>query len=72
MYNPGPNKSRARSVEKIENDYSGDHTKLVDVVRSSGIFANFKQLTLAVEELLDGGATPGNVGRGEGKSNLSR
>jgi len=67
VYNPGPNKSRARAVEKIENDYGGDHTKLVDVVRSSAIFADFKQLTLAVEALLDGGVTPGSVGRGGNK-----
>ena len=32
-YLQGPNKSLARAIEKIENDYDGDHLKLVDVVR---------------------------------------
>mmetsp|Transcript_24999 Transcript_24999/g.57947 ORF Transcript_24999/g.57947 Transcript_24999/m.57947 type:complete len:1793 (+) Transcript_24999:178-5556(+) len=56
-YQQGPNKSRARAVEKIENDYGGDHTKLVDVVRSSAVFYTFAQLTLAVQALLDEGCT---------------
>ena len=51
-YLPGPNKTRARAMEKIENDYGGDHTKLVDVVRGSAIFTTFIQLTLFVEVLL--------------------
>ena len=51
-YLQGPNKTRARAVEKIEGDYGGDHTKLVDAVRSSAIFATFLQLTLFVEALL--------------------
>ena len=36
-YLQGPNKTRTRAVEKIENDYGGDHTKLVDVVRASAM-----------------------------------
>jgi len=52
VYLQGPNKTRARAMEKIENDYGGDHTKLVDVVRGSAIFTTFIQLTLFVEVLL--------------------
>ena len=37
-YLQGPNKTRARAIEKIQGDYKGDHTKLVDVVRASAIF----------------------------------
>ena len=51
----GPNKTRARAIEKIEGDYGGDHTKLVDAVRSSAIFTTFAQLTLFVEALLEEG-----------------
>ena len=36
-YMQGPNKTRARAVAKIETDYGGDHTKLVDVVRASAM-----------------------------------
>ena len=54
-YLQGPNKTRARAVEKIEGDYGGDHTKLVDVVRASAIFLTFMQLTLFVEALLEEG-----------------
>ena len=36
-YLQGPNKTRARAVEKIEKDYGGNHTKLVDVVRASAM-----------------------------------
>ena len=54
-YLQGPNKTRARAIEKIEGDYGGDHTKLVDVVRSSAIFTTFAQLTLFVEALLEDG-----------------
>ena len=36
----------------MENDYGGDHTKVVDIVRASGIFPNFMALTLAVEMLM--------------------
>ena len=54
-YLQGPNKTRARAVEKIEGDYGGDHTKLVDVVRASAIFVTFVQLTLFVEALLEEG-----------------
>ena len=36
-YLQGPNKTRARAIEKIEGDYGGDHTKLVDVVRASAM-----------------------------------
>ena len=36
-YLQGPNKTRERAVEKIEGDYGGDHTKLVDVVRASAM-----------------------------------
>ena len=36
-YLPGPNKTRERAVQKIETDYGGDHTKLVDVVRASAM-----------------------------------
>ena len=50
-YLQGPNKTRARAIEKIEGDYGGDHTKLVDAVRASAIFKTFAQLTLAVEAL---------------------
>ena len=56
-YLQGPNKTRARSIEKIEGDYGGDHTKLVDVVRASAIFTTFMQLTLFVEVLLEEGCT---------------
>jgi len=51
-YQPGPNKSRVRAVEKMENDYDGDHTKLVDIVRASGIFPNFLCLAMAVDILM--------------------
>jgi len=54
-YQEGPNKSRARAIEKIENDYMGDHTKLVDVVRASSIFVTFLELTHAVEALMADG-----------------
>ena len=53
----GPNKTRARAIEKIEGDYGGDHTKLVDAVRASAIFKTFLQLTLAVQALLEEGCT---------------
>mmetsp|Transcript_107211 Transcript_107211/g.311428 ORF Transcript_107211/g.311428 Transcript_107211/m.311428 type:complete len:448 (-) Transcript_107211:622-1965(-) len=56
-YLQGPNKTRARAVEKIEGDYGGDHTKLVDVVRASAIFTTFMQLALFVEVLLEKGCT---------------
>ena len=56
-YLAGPNKSRARAIEKIENDYSGNHLKLVDVVRASGIFATFSQLALMVEALMGAGCS---------------
>ena len=36
-YLQGPNKTRERAVAKIEGDYGGDHTKLVDVVRASAM-----------------------------------
>ena len=55
-YLQGPNKGRARAVEKCENDYGGDHTKLVDVVRASAIFTSFVQLTSAVQALLREGS----------------
>ena len=47
-YLQGPNKTRARAIEKIEGEYGGDHTKLVDVVRASAKFSTFVQLTLFV------------------------
>ena len=51
-YHPGPNKTRARAIEKIEKDYSGDHTKLVDVVRASAIFMTLMQLARFADALL--------------------
>jgi hypothetical protein len=56
-YLQGPNKSRARAMEKIEGDYGGDHTKLVDVVRASAIFTSFRQLGFFAEALLEEGCT---------------
>jgi hypothetical protein len=56
-YQQGPNKTRARAMEKIEGDYGGDHAKLVDVVRASAIFTTFMQLALFVEVLLEEGCT---------------
>lgn len=40
----------------MENDYGGDHTRLVDVVRGSGIFITLLSLAYVIENLLEEGA----------------
>ena len=61
-YLQGPNKTRGRAIEKIENDYDGDHTRLVDVVRASGVFTTLAELAFAVSKLV-GGACMGEGAR---------
>uniref|UniRef100_A0A7S4RF89 Kinesin light chain n=1 Tax=Ditylum brightwellii TaxID=49249 RepID=A0A7S4RF89_9STRA len=47
----GPLKSRERCEEKVANEYDGDYSRLVDMVRASIVVANEDQLILAAEAL---------------------
>ena len=46
----GPLKSEARIQAKMDSDYQGDCTRVVDVVRGSGLFEEAAGLTQALRE----------------------
>uniref|UniRef100_A0A7S4RW18 Kinesin light chain n=1 Tax=Ditylum brightwellii TaxID=49249 RepID=A0A7S4RW18_9STRA len=48
----GPLKSRERCEEKVANDYGGDYSRLVDIVRASIVVADEDQLISVAEALL--------------------
>uniref|UniRef100_A0A7S4UX92 Kinesin light chain n=1 Tax=Ditylum brightwellii TaxID=49249 RepID=A0A7S4UX92_9STRA len=49
----GPLKSRERCDEKVANEYDGDYSRLVDIVRASIVVADEDQLILVAEALQD-------------------
>eukprot|EP00957_Ditylum_brightwellii_P075339 5724785-Ditylum_brightwellii.AAC.1 len=46
-----PLKSKARCIEKVENEYDGDFTQLIDIVRASIVVADEDQLISVGEAL---------------------
>ena len=62
-FKEGPLKGRERIVEKVENEYGGNYSKVVDVVRASAVFDNAADLARLVASLSDDGATEVKVVR---------
>ena len=54
VFQQGPLKKEVRVREKMENDYDNDHTRVVDIVRDSGVFTTMASYLVAVEKLLGG------------------
>ena len=54
VFKQGPLKKEERVREKMENDYENDHTRVVDVVRDSGVFTTMAGIARAVD-MLEGG-----------------
>ena len=50
----GPLKKKDRVIEKMENDYGGNHLRVVDIVRDTGVFGTMAELLIAVQVLLMG------------------
>eukprot|EP00957_Ditylum_brightwellii_P165493 12599677-Ditylum_brightwellii.AAC.1 len=46
-----PLKTKARCVEKAENEYDGDFTRLIDIVRASIVVADEDQLLCVAKAL---------------------
>ena len=56
-------KSKKRIVEKVEKEYAGKYSKVVDIVRASAVFDNAADLARLVASLSDDGATEVKVVR---------
>jgi hypothetical protein len=50
-YLPGPIKARDSCTRKLKTKYKDDHSRMVDVVRASGIFAQPSNLLKCIEDL---------------------
>eukprot|EP00957_Ditylum_brightwellii_P174395 13278300-Ditylum_brightwellii.AAC.1 len=46
-----PLKSKARCIEKVENEYDGDFSRLIDIMRASIVVADEDQLICVAEAL---------------------
>ena len=62
-FKAGPLKSKKRIVEKVEKEYAGKYSKVVDIVRASAVFDNAADLARLVASLSDDGATEVKVVR---------